>query len=166
MNEKKFWETIAASKKNERDSQEAQEAALRKLLTPLETEELIAFDRIFSELIIKSYTWDLWGAAHIINGGCSDDGFEYFRRGLIAAGRARFEAALQDAESLADWAEPDELEFESIAYVAISLLKTRTEARVPDHRLKQPSEPVGEEWTEEGNDLEERFPQLWARFNE
>lgn len=165
MNEKEFWEIIAASKKSEHVSQDVQEAELKKILSKSETEEVIAFDRIFSELVIKAYTWDLWGAASIINGGCSDDGFEYFRRGLIASGRAKFEAALQDAESLAEWAEPDELEFESISHVPIALLKERNASRPANQRLKQPSQPAGERWIEDGDDLEERFPRLWEKFN-
>jgi hypothetical protein len=165
MTEKKFWEIIAASKKGERDSQERQEAALRAILSPLESDELISFDQILSELVIKAYTWDLWGAACIINDGCSDDGFEYFRRGLVASGRAKYEAALKDAETLSDWAEPDELEFESLAHIALSILKERSGAGAPQHGLSQPLEPAGEPWTEEGDDLRERFPTLWARFH-
>ena len=34
-----------------------------------------------------SYRWDLWGAAYLANGGCSDDGFDYFRGWLIGQGR-------------------------------------------------------------------------------
>jgi Protein of unknown function (DUF4240) len=166
MNEQKFWEIIAASKKSEHDSQQAQEASLTKILSTLDTEEVISFDKIFTELILKSYTWDLWGAAYIIDGGCSDDGFEYFRRGLIASGRARFEAAMHDAESLADWAESDEMEFEGISYVASATLKERGGAGLPNHGFKRPSQPAGEPWDEEGDDLEERFPKLWAKFNE
>jgi hypothetical protein len=26
-----------------------------------------------------AYTWDLWGAVFVLNGGDSDDGFEYFQ---------------------------------------------------------------------------------------
>jgi hypothetical protein len=30
---------------------------------------------------------DQWGAAYLANGGCSDDGFDYFRGWLIGQGR-------------------------------------------------------------------------------
>jgi Protein of unknown function (DUF4240) len=49
-----------------------------------------------------SYDWGLWGAAYVIDGGCSDDGFDYFRAYLISRGRAVFEAAMADPDSLAD----------------------------------------------------------------
>ena len=32
------------------------------------------------------YRWDMWAAAYLIGGGCSDDGFIDFRAGLIAQG--------------------------------------------------------------------------------
>ena len=46
------------------------------------------------------YTWDLWGVAYILKGGCSDDGFEYFRAWLIARGRDFVAQALADPEGL------------------------------------------------------------------
>jgi hypothetical protein len=50
----------------------------------------------------RSYVAQLWAAAFVINGGCSDDGFEYFRGWLITRGREVFERALADPDSLAD----------------------------------------------------------------
>jgi hypothetical protein len=50
----------------------------------------------------ESYRWDLWGAAYLINGGCSDDGFDYFRGWLLSQGRAIWQATLADPDSLAD----------------------------------------------------------------
>lgn len=41
-------------------------------------------------------------AASLILGGCSDDGFEYFRGRLIAQGREVFERSVADPDSLAD----------------------------------------------------------------
>ena len=41
-------------------------------------EEIVAFQRVLDELMDESYRADLWGAAYVINGGCSDDGFEDF----------------------------------------------------------------------------------------
>ena len=43
--------------------------------------EIEAFDRLLYEKIDAAYRWSLWGAAYVINGGCSDDGFEYFAPG-------------------------------------------------------------------------------------
>jgi hypothetical protein len=44
----------------------------------------------------------LWAAAYVINGGCSNDGFEYFRGWLIVQGREVFEHVVADPGTLAD----------------------------------------------------------------
>jgi hypothetical protein len=44
-----------------------------------------------SGLLAASYRTVLWAAACLINGGYSDDGFEYFRGWLIVQGRDVFE---------------------------------------------------------------------------
>ena len=38
----------------------------------------------------------LWDAAYLINGGCSDDGFDYFRGWLVDQGRETFERCLAE----------------------------------------------------------------------
>ena len=115
------------------------------------------------------------GAAYLLNGGCSDDGFEYFRGWLISRGRAVFEKALADPDSLAKFvgAAP-ELELEAIAYAAINAYKTKTGKDwedLPRSALDQatkgiptfewPDEPTGEPWDED--DLDERFPAIADR---
>jgi hypothetical protein len=42
----------------------------------------------------------LWAAAHVINGKCSDDKFDYFRNWLISQGKDVVLMALRDPESL------------------------------------------------------------------
>lgn len=78
MNEDQFWALIAKS--HEKSSEcEGQAEELTRLLALQTAVEIQLFDNIFSTKIETAYRWDLWGAAYIINGGCSDDGFEYFR---------------------------------------------------------------------------------------
>ncbi|XIE77187.1 DUF4240 domain-containing protein [Streptomyces sp. SBR177] len=48
------------------------------------------------------YRWDVWAAAYLIGGGCSDDGFMDFRAGLIALGRDWYERAAACPDSLAE----------------------------------------------------------------
>ncbi len=154
MNELEFWDIIKASKVGAAD-QDEQETNLRSLLSAQSIEEIVAFDRIFDELRQRSYRWDLWGAAYILNGGCSDDGFEYFQRALIAEGREKYERALADPESLVEWAEPD-FEFEGIYYIARDVYKEKSGGEsMPLHNLEW-TEPSGENWDEA--ELETRFP--------
>jgi len=170
MSENDFWKTIEESRSGFWSSlrgvtQGAQEAKLKKILSKLSVQDIISFDQIFTELLYKSYTWDLWGAAYIIGGGCSDDSFDYFRNGLIASGREKFEKALEDVESLADWVQGD-MRFEGFSYVVYGVYREKTGTKdFPKHDLNHPNSPTGEEWSEDGDDLEERFPKLWAKFS-
>src|SRR5262249_40852671 len=74
------------------------EAELREL--PLE--EVRAFHAHFYECQDRAYSWELWAAAYIIGGGCSDDKFSDFRSTLISMGREIFQRTLADPQSLAD----------------------------------------------------------------
>ena len=71
----------------------------------------------------EAYRWDLWAAAYLIQGGCSDDGFEYFCDWLISLGKHRFEAALRNPDSLAEVIEDEDdeegREFEAFAAAVI-----------------------------------------------
>ena len=71
------------------------------LLSQRPPAEIVAFAQPLWELLAVSYRADLWAAAYIINGGCSDDGFDYFRGWLLTQGRETFERALADPDSLA-----------------------------------------------------------------
>jgi hypothetical protein len=100
MDRNAFWALIdEARARAAEDDAVADEAA--KLLAVRSRDDIFAFDRIFRELMAESYRTPLWGAAYTINGGCSDDAFDYFRGWLIGQGRATFESAVADPDSLA-----------------------------------------------------------------
>ncbi|OWK36489.1 DUF4240 domain-containing protein [Fimbriiglobus ruber] len=97
MTQDEFWQHIRATRRL--DSEEQAER-LANRLAKLPVAEILAFGRWWHLMHVKSRTWKLWGAAYLINGGCSDDGFEYFRSWLILQGRKVFEAAMKDPETL------------------------------------------------------------------
>jgi hypothetical protein len=81
----------------------AQAADLVAALGQRSVSEVLDYDRIHGQLMAESYRWELWGAAYLIGGGgCSDDGFDDFRGWLLGQGRATWQAALADPDSLAD----------------------------------------------------------------
>lgn len=139
---------------------------LEERLVELGPDETLAFDRIWHELSMRAYRHDLWEAAYVINGGCSDDCFDYFRDYLISLGRGVFEDALRDPESLAGVDLPhDELEHEDVtgaAYYAWERL--RGDEPMPAHEQPRPAEPAGEMHDEE--DLPALYPRLAARFGD
>jgi Protein of unknown function (DUF4240) len=177
MADDRFWGLIGRTLAHEADP-ERQLESLGEVLRELTASEIDAFERTFQrELWWRAYTWDLWGAAHILNGWASDDGFEYFRCWLISKGREVYEAASADPDSLAgmvapDAVEPCECEFEEFAYVATQVWTEKTGMDpVMDPKLKFPSrvmplplEPSGTPLETDKGYLARRYPKLWARF--
>ncbi|MDB5805516.1 MAG: hypothetical protein JWN73_2838 [Betaproteobacteria bacterium] len=102
--------------------------------------------------------------AYLVNSGCSDDGFEYFRCWLIGQGGAYFEAALKDPERAADNAQPGEdAEGEDLLYAAASAYESRTgDANMPRGRASPLAEPAGVAWDED--QVGELYPNLAKKF--
>lgn len=145
---------------------------LRRLETTLAAmapETILEFQREFDERMSGAYRWDLWGAAYVIEGGCSDDGFMDFRGWLISMGSEVYEAALRDPQTLIDVADAPGVEvtsFEEILYVARQVYEQKTGQDMPDSVVERPTEPVGEPWSEDSDDLARRFPKLWAKYGD
>jgi len=163
MTEEEFWKLIEKSGEQSGEC-EAQAAALAWLLSAQTAGAIQAFDDIFAAKRADAYRWDLWGAAYLINGGCSDDGFEYFRCWLIGQGREIFESALKNPDSLADVlsGDEDDLECEDLLYAADRAHEDLVGDPLPPRTYSGPSEPHGSEWDED--DLAEMFPRLAAKF--
>ena len=71
-----------------------------KRLAEIDAAEIVEFGAIFNEYSSGAYTWELWAAAYLIGGGCSDDGFLDFRGWLISKEKV-YERTLQDPQSRA-----------------------------------------------------------------
>ena len=84
----------------------------------------------------------------MINGGCSDDGFAYFRSWLISRGRVVYEAAVRDPDSLAAIVDPgrDDYEFEDLWGVAQRIYEERTGEEPPGADDPGRDEPAGRRW--------------------
>lgn len=134
---------------------------LERLLREMSSSEIEEFARIQGDLMRDSYRWDLWGAAYVINQGCSDDGFDYFRGWLLVQGKDVWDAALRDPETLAEIPIAGDVQCEDALYVASKAYEESTGRTLPPEH-PQPSEPTGVRWNE--NDLEARYPKLWKRF--
>lgn len=118
MDNEQFWRLIDETRRAAKGDGQEQVELLEQRLAALPVAQLLAFDQHLHHRLHQAYRADLWCAAYIINGGCSDDGFDYFRAWLIARGRAAFEAALADPDSLAAYADGDAAELEELLYAA------------------------------------------------
>ena len=170
MDKAQFWRLIEDAKEKSKGECEEQAELLKGALVKLPLGEIIAFGGIMDELLSQAYHWDLWGAACLINGGASDDGFEYFCRWLIAQGREVFETALAQPDSLAElikytivWGD-GQLDCESIGYVAMEAHEEVTGRELPHGAPRlSPSEPIGVKWEED--DLDAMFPKIAAKIS-
>lgn len=168
MEKKEFWKLIDASRLAADNDPEAQIDTLGAMLAELDPDQIVAFDRLMVEQVNRAYHWDLWAAAYIIGGGCSDDGFMDFTAWLIGKGEQVFEAALRDADSLADVVgEADgECQVEGILYLPSQVWEEKTGRpgdAFPRHLFAFQDGPHGASWDEDAVDA--RLPRLAARFN-
>ena len=72
MDTDRFWQFVETAKAQAGGDTEARVEALYAALGGLEPAELQSFQSRYDQLIADSYRWDLWAAAYIINGGCSE----------------------------------------------------------------------------------------------
>lgn len=156
-----FWSIIDATVTPDYDQQLD---ALAEVLSKLSRDQIIAFDKDFAKASLAAYRWDLWGAAYVINGGCSDDGFIDFRSWLIAQGKAVYDAALADPESLAAHIREAFAEFEEFAYVPIEVFEKKFDEDWPGQGAGFPPEPEGTRWEED--QLDDLFPKLTAKVTQ
>jgi hypothetical protein len=166
MDRAAFWKIIDTSRRQARGDVDDQLEILPELLSRLSVKEILDFDRIFTEYWVRAYTWELWAAAYIIGGGCSDDGFMDFRGWLISRGEKVYEAALADPQSLTRVVKvDDECQIEGFQYVARQVWEQKTgkdTGDFPDTGVSVPLDPTGKAWEED--DLEQHYPKLWKKY--
>ena len=128
MDSKAYWKLIDRTRNASDGDLEAQEEALLDAVEALDPKEIIAFELHTKELLNGSFSARLWGAAYLINGGASNDGFDYFRGWLIGQGQRVYEAALANPDSLADVEGIDagDLEFEGMWNLARQAYENKT----------------------------------------
>lgn len=163
MNKSDFWNYIETSKSESSGDYDRQLEILGEKLGKLTADEIISFNSIFNEFYFQSNTRQLWAAAYIINGGCSDDGFDYFRAGLISQGERVFTDAVSNPENLVNvikfedgdlspeshWATG----FEEFMYVARKAYETAAGTDEIPSVLPEHTDTTGEEWDEDNVEL-------------
>jgi hypothetical protein len=163
MDDAQFWEIIESGGRGALNDPDKQLAAVNKRLLKLTPQEVLGFNQAFNQKLADAYTWDLWGAAYLINGGCSDDGFYYFRAWLISRGRESYEAAVKNPDTLAGQTDPDEddYEFEALWYAGQTAYEELTGQQVPAATFPWPSKPKGRRWDfDDDKAVARKLPQL------
>lgn len=166
MNTDQFWLLIDSAAAKSKGDEEAFLDRLRSDLSRLPPQEMLECQQRLTEQIARANTYDLLGAAYLLNGEGSDDGFEYFRAWLVSRGRRVFEGAVADADSLAS-IDAEECWLEELLYLPAEVYEEVTdrdahEALPGDETV--PSEPAGNPWADV-DELRERLPRLWGKVN-
>jgi hypothetical protein len=163
MKEDEFWKLIDKSRATANNSYQAQIGSLKNILLILDTKEIEKFDNTFTTLLAASYDWKLWGASYVINGGCSDDCFDYFRQYLIGHGKDKFYQTLKDPESCVTWIKSEEEDnWEGLQYAAMEAYKQKTGKVLPKSyhpKFELKGKPFDEET------VFKQYPKLAKKFN-
>lgn len=115
-----FWAVIdrANAEADTFDSASVRNNLYRQLIK-LTPQKMLGFDCIWQEYRSLTKSPVLYGAAAIINGGVSDDRFDYFKNWLILQGHDTYLKAVDDPDTLADIPIPfEDAEWEDCGYVA------------------------------------------------
>ena len=169
MDQDRFWDIIAKACQSDMRQAEEWAGKLQAALMQFAPAEIIEWNHIFDRLAAQAYTVDLWGAAYIINGGASDDGFYYFRCWLIGMGRDVYEAAVANPDSLADVVEPGidaEAEIYAAAHQAWMAVTGKSYTDLYPAR-KERAELQGEDWNfDDREEVRRRLPRLASLYLE
>jgi len=185
MDKNDFWQLIEASyQKAERETDRQMEILINKL-SQCSQVDILRFGKIYEIYARESYQSKLWAAAYIMNGGCSDDGFDYFRGWLISRGKEPYLNALIDPDSISELdmpSEDEDFENEEMLYVALKAFSKNRGSddyayyqKIEEFEL-DPSEVTGildeisfgedidVDWDEEEDTLVEILPKLYERY--
>jgi hypothetical protein len=127
LDESQYWNIIAESLAKS-DTQEDQEEYLVKQLEVLSPADMVGFRLQTDKLLHDTYNEQMWCAGYIINGGCSDDMFEYFRCWVISRGKDVYYAAKANPDTLITQVSPEMemYDFEDFWHVALKAFEAKT----------------------------------------
>ncbi|WP_191304830.1 DUF4240 domain-containing protein [Lentzea cavernae] len=177
MDTNTFWKLIADARASVADPSDgyAVAAAAVELLAERPPAEIVATQQVLWDVLTVSYQNPLWAAAYVINGGCSDDGFDYFRGWLVTQGEEVYTAVLADPDSLAGLpavvaaAESgDEFECEEALSIAWNAHIKATGMQLPQDAFRISYPELDPEWDFDFDDsarLAPRLPRLAALYD-
>lgn len=127
LDEDLYWGIIEKSLKNS-SNQDEQEKILNDEIYKLNPKEMIGFRLYTDKLLYDTYSSEMWCAGYIMNGGCSDDSFEYFRLWVISRGKDTYLKAKANPDYLVNEviAELEFYDFEGFWYISLNTFKRKT----------------------------------------
>lgn len=173
LDEDLYW-TIIDSSLKVTNNQEDQEHYLIKEIEKLTPKEIIGFRLRTDKLLYDTYNSDMWCAAYIMNGGCSDDVFEYFRNWVISRGKETYYKAKENPDYLVNELIDDAefYDFESFWFVALEAFEHKTGQNLYDYideenfRTREGNYPeIKITWDEDNPEsIKKICPQLFSKL--
>ena len=169
-----YWDIIDKSLKNT-NNQDDQEQFLIKEIGKLTPKEMIGFRLYTDKLLYDTYNSEMWCAGYIMNEGCSDDSFEYFRNWVISRGKDTYLEAKENPDYLINEVVDGEeyYDFESFWYVALEAFQKKTGKDLYDYidydnfKMGEGNYPQFEfTWEEENPESMKKIcPKLFEKWN-
>jgi hypothetical protein len=163
MIERNFWIIIEESSLRRQSGFDLQD-----ILSKLSKSEIVAFENNLQMLIARAGVFRLLAACFVIESYVSDDSFRNFRAWLVSKGKSKYEAAIEDPESIADWLEIDEIEDidgSELFSAAQNAYMTYGPVEEFHRRILQLNDPViKQDWPESKNEFKSLYPRLVAKF--
>ena len=166
MDEPMFWRLVAETRAAAGTDTSRQAQLLEARLRELPAQQIAGFERIRRSLDRGIYTWDVWGAAYVVEDGCSDDCFRDFRGYVISLGRRPYEAALRNPDALAPVVNDAETgDWENADDVAPDAYQGVADEDIPGDSSDLSGNPRGTPWDDDQVEaLVRRYPRLAERF--
>jgi hypothetical protein len=175
LDEEKFWAIIEKSIRATRN-QDDQEQFLISEVEKLIPKEMIGFRLRTDKLLYDTYNSEMWCAGYIMNGGCSDDSFEYFRCWVISRGKDTYYKTKANPDHLINEVVEgaESYDFESFWYVALDAFKHKTGKDLYDYidnekfTTREGHYPQFEfTWQEDSPESMKRIcPKLYVKFDD
>jgi hypothetical protein len=169
-----FWAVIArATADRPATPAEVARRAVAELATR-DPEEIVAWSRHLDRVLVASGTEDLWAAANVIHGGCSEEGFDAFRGWLIAHGRDAVANSVKAPDSLANVAVIKAaaetgavFEAPEVLTIAAEAYREATGEELPADDRPKTRPDVADLWDfDDEEEVQRRLPRLAALFLE
>jgi hypothetical protein len=167
-----FWAVIArATADRPATPDEVAKRAVAELATH-DPEEIVAWGRHLDKVMVASGTEDLWAAANVIHGGCSEEGFDAFRGWLIAHGRDAVARSVKAPDSLANVAVIKAaaetgavFEAPQVLTIAAEAYRQATGEELPAGERPRTRPDVADLWDfDDEEEMQRRLPKLSALF--
>jgi hypothetical protein len=167
-----FWAVISrATADRPASPAEVAKRAAADLATR-DPEEIVAWGRHLDKVMVASGTEDLWAAAYLIHGGCTEEGFDNFRGWLVAHGREAVARSVKSPDDLAGMpavraaAENGAVfEAEEVLSIAAEAYRQATGSELPAGETPVTRPDAADLWDfDNEEEMQRRLPRLSALF--